>query len=117
MAEHYRVTYILPDGTERDVLAAAGENLLELAHRHHIALEGACECALACSTCHVIIDPVWFKQLPPAVDKEEDLLDYAFGLTTTSRLGCQIKMHAGLDGLRVRIPAATRNMMVDQQEG
>lgn len=110
----YKVTYILPNGREVTVDAQEGDNLLELAHQNHIELEGACECALACSTCHVVVDPSWFSKLTPATDREEDLLDYAFGLTTTSRLGCQIKMNAALDGIRIRLPEATRNMMVDK---
>lgn len=112
----YKVTYILPNGNEVMVDAQEGDNLLELAHQNQIELEGACECALACSTCHVVVDPAWFAKLEPATDREEDLLDYAFGLSTTSRLGCQIKMSAELDGIRVRIPEATRNMMIDKKK-
>lgn len=111
----YKVTYVLPNGSEITVDAQEGDNLLELAHQNQIELEGACECALACSTCHVVVDPQWFAKLSPATDREEDLLDYAFGLSTTSRLGCQIKMCKELDGIRVRLPEATRNMMVDKK--
>ena len=55
-------------------------------------LEGACEASLACSTCHVILPQDIYNELEPAEDDEEDLLDLAFGLTTTSRLGCQVKI-------------------------
>lgn len=58
-------------------------------------------------------DPKVFDQLPEASDEENDMLDLAFGLTETSRLGCQIYMDESLNGLRVRIPSATRNMAVD----
>lgn len=54
-----------------------------------------------------------FDQLPEATDEENDMLDMAFALTETSRLGCQIFMTESLNGLRVRIPSATRNMAVD----
>ena len=77
-------------------------------------LEGTCEAQMACSTCHVILPPEWFDKLPPAVEDEEDMLDLAFGLQQTSRLGCQIIMTEELDGLTVTLPAATRNMMVDK---
>ena len=77
-------------------------------------LEGTCEGQMACSTCHVIVDPEWYDVLQTATEDEEDMLDLAFGLTHTSRLGCQIKMTEELDGLTVSLPTATRNMMVDK---
>jgi 2Fe-2S ferredoxin len=88
--------------------------VLEIAHRNGIDLEGACEGSLACSTCHVIVDKAWYDKLGAASEDEEDMLDLAFGLTHTSRLGCQIRITPELDGLTVRLPAATRNMMVDK---
>ena len=83
--------------------------MLEIAHKHGVDIEGACEGSLACSTCHVIVDAAWFKKLTEATEDEEDMLDLAFGLTQTSRLGCQIVMTAKLDGLVVKLPAGTRN--------
>ncbi|MBL8834321.1 MAG: 2Fe-2S iron-sulfur cluster binding domain-containing protein, partial [Rhodospirillales bacterium] len=77
-------------------------------------LEGACEGSLACSTCHVIVDKDDYERLPEATEDEEDMLDLAFGLTHTSRLGCQITITDELDGLKVSLPTATRNMMVDK---
>jgi 2Fe-2S ferredoxin len=88
-------------------------SVLEVAHKNGIDLEGACEGSLACSTCHVVVDKEWFDKLDEASEEEEDMLDLAFGLTHTSRLGCQIKMSDELDGLKVTLPAATRNMLVD----
>jgi 2Fe-2S ferredoxin len=87
---------------------------LEIAHRNNIDLEGACEGSLACSTCHVIVDPDWYELLPTASEDEEDMLDLAFGLTQTSRLGCQLIITEELDGLTVSLPAGTRNMMSDK---
>ena len=83
--------------------------MLEIAHKHGVDIEGACEGSLACSTCHVIVDAAWFKKLTEATEDEEDMLDLAFGLTQTSRLGCQVVMTAKLDGLVVKLPAGTRN--------
>ncbi len=110
-----KMTFILHDGTRKEVEAPIGLSVLEIAHRNQISLEGACEGSLACSTCHVIVDPEFYDILDEAKEEEEDMLDLAFGLTHTSRLGCQIKMTDGLDGLVVSLPAATRNMMVGKK--
>ena len=106
-----KMTFIERDGTRREVDAPLGMSVLEIARRHDIDIEGACEGSLACSTCHVIVDPEWFDQLKDATEDEEDMLDLAFGLTPTSRLGCQIIMTDELDGLPVKLPQATRNLM------
>ena len=106
-----KVTFIERDGTKRELEVPVGLSLLEIAHKHGIDIEGACEGSLACSTCHVVVESEWFDLLPEATEDEEDMLDLAFGLTKTSRLGCQIIMSEELDGLTVRLPAATRNMM------
>ncbi|MBF0372317.1 MAG: ferredoxin family 2Fe-2S iron-sulfur cluster binding protein [Alphaproteobacteria bacterium] len=109
-----RMTFIDKDGTRHEVEAAEGLSVLEIAHRNKIDLEGACEGSLACSTCHVVVAPEWYAKLSEASEDEEDMLDLAFGLSQTSRLGCQIIMSKELDGLVVTLPAATRNMMVDK---
>ena len=109
-----KMTFIERDGTRRDVDAPLGATVLQVARRHDIDIEGACEGSLACSTCHVIVEQAWFDKLAPASEDEEDMLDLAFGLTHTSRLGCQIRMSNELDGLVVKLPPATRNMMVDK---
>lgn len=103
--------FIERDGNRREVEAPLGLSVLEIAHKHGVDIEGACEGSLACSTCHVIVDPEWYAMLKEASEDEEDMLDLAFGLTKTSRLGCQIVMTPELDGLTVKLPAATRNMM------
>jgi ferredoxin, 2Fe-2S len=110
-----KLTFKFPDGHEQVVDAPSGISVMEVAHRNDIPLEGACEGSLACSTCHVIVDPAWFGKLKASTEDEEDMLDLAFGLTHTSRLGCQIMMSDALDGLVVTLPAATRNMMVDKK--
>ena len=109
-----KMTFINTDGTRLEVDAPIGLSVLEIAHRNNIDLEGACEGSLACSTCHVIIDPEWYETLAEATEDEEDMLDLAFGLTQTSRLGCQIIMTEELDGLTVALPAGTRNMMAGE---
>jgi 2Fe-2S ferredoxin len=106
-----KLTFIERNGNRREVEAPLGLSVLEIAHRHGVDIEGACEGSLACSTCHVVVDPEWYDLLKAATEDEEDMLDLAFGLTQTSRLGCQIVMTEELDGLTVTLPAATRNMM------
>src|ERR1700692_2271670 len=104
-----RMTFIERDGTRREVDAPLGLSVLEVAHKHGVDIEGACEGSLACSTCHVIVDPALVDKLTKATEDEEDMLGLAFGLEKTSRLGCQIVMSEALDGLVVKLPSATRN--------
>jgi 2Fe-2S ferredoxin len=105
-----KVIFIERNGTRRELDAQAGLSLLEVAHKNDIDLEGACEGSLACSTCHVVVEPEWYDLLPEASEDEEDMLDLAFGLTRTSRLGCQIIVREELNGITVRLPAGVRNM-------
>ena len=109
-----KMTFIQPDGSRLDVEAPEGLSVLEIAHRNKVDLEGACEGSLACSTCHIVVAKEWYDKLAQASEDEEDMLDLAFGLTHTSRLGCQIIITEELDGLTVTLPSATRNMMVDK---
>ena len=108
-----KMTFILRDGTPKEVEAPLGLSILEVAHRNSIDIEGACEGSLACSTCHIIVDKDWYDRLPPAAEDEEDMLDLAFGLTRTSRLGCQIVINEALDGLVVSLPKETRNLLLE----
>ncbi|KAJ1660149.1 mitochondrial matrix iron-sulfur protein [Dispira simplex] len=111
--EGLTVTFVTPAGQKKTVRCNNGDSLLEIAHANNIDLEGACEASLACSTCHVILDEDVYDRLEEPSDEENDMLDLAFGLTETSRLGCQVRMSKDLDGMTVYLPAATRNMAVD----
>jgi 2Fe-2S ferredoxin len=106
-----KMTFIERDGAAREVEAPLGLSVLEIAHKHGVDIEGACEGSLACSTCHVIVDPAWATRLEKPTEDEEDMLDLAFGVQATSRLGCQLVMTAALDGLVVRLPPGTRNAL------
>ncbi|KAJ3745590.1 ferredoxin [Lentinula detonsa] len=97
----------------KTVEANEGDDILSIAHEHDIDLEGACEGSVACSTCHVILTAEHYDLLPEPEDDENDMLDMAFGLTDTSRLGCQVKLTKELDGITATLPSATRNMFVD----
>ncbi len=103
------MTFIERNGQPREVEAPIGLSVLEVAHKHGVDIEGACEGSLACSTCHVIVDPAWAGKLAMPSEDEEDMLDLAFGLEKTSRLGCQIVISEALDGIIVRLPSAVRN--------
>lgn len=106
-----RVRFVSTDGTDvREVDAAPGARLLEVAQAGGQPLEGTCEGQMACSTCHVIVAAEDFARLPPASDMEEDLLDLAAGVTRYSRLACQIHLTKALDGLTVRMPGQAHNM-------
>lgn len=109
--KYINVTFIDRDGDEHTVKAKLGSTLLEVAKEHDIEVEGACEGTLACSTCHMIVDPQWYRKIPdPITEEEHDMLDLAFGLTETSRLGCQIIVSPELDGLRLTLPKATKDI-------
>lgn len=110
--EILQVKWILKDGTEKVTPAAVGDSLLNVAHRYDIDLEGACGGVCACSTCHVILQKPTYDHLPEASELEEDMLDQAFGLTATSRLGCQVKLEEGHQSITVKLPKATRNFYV-----
>ena len=86
--------------------APAGVSICRVLLDNHIEIEHACELSCACTTCHVIVRE-GFSSLEPATDSEEDLLDRAWGLSSTSRLSCQAKV-AGAD-LTIEIPRYTIN--------
>jgi len=107
-----KITFVERNGARREVEAPLGMSVMEAARRHDVDIEGACEGSLACSTCHVIVDAQWYGRLKQASEEEEDMLDLAFNLTRTSRLGCQIIVTEDLDGLVVQLPVATRNLLL-----
>ncbi|RKF62021.1 Adrenodoxin-like protein, mitochondrial [Erysiphe neolycopersici] len=109
--EEIFVTFIDKDEVEQRIAANKGDNLLTIAQGNDIEMEGACEGSCSCSTCHVIVESEeMFNKIPEATDDENDMLDLAFGLTETSRLGCQINLTKELSGLRVKLPSMTRNL-------
>lgn len=105
-----RVRFLKVDGSlDKEVEASAGSSLLDVAQAAGEPLEGACEGQMACSTCHVVVDPKDFERLPPASEEEDDLLDLAWGVARTSRLACQITLTDELETLTVRMPGGFHN--------
>ena len=98
------VIFIEPDGSEQNVFVELGTTVMEAGRDAGLGIEGTCGGCLSCATCHVIVDKDWFSKTGAPDEDEIDMLDLAFGLTETSRLGCQIEMSERLDGLRVAIP-------------
>ena len=106
------VRFFRADGTlDKEVEAAPGQRLLDVAWAAREPLEGACEGVMACSTCHVIVDAGDFETLPPASEEEEDLLFFVVYATRTSRLACQIILTDDMECLSVRVPPEARNWM------
>jgi ferredoxin len=102
-----RIRFISADGTsETSVDAAPGQRLLDVAQAHGQPLEGTCEGAMACSTCHVHIVGGDLAALPPPTEEEEDMLDFAAGANRQSRLACQIQLTTDIHSLDVKIPRA-----------
>lgn len=106
------ITFILRDGSRLEATGEIGETLLKVAHANGVNdIEGACSGAMACSTCHVIVDPLWYKKIPTASDDEADMLELAAGLTRTSRLACQITLTESMNGLTVKLPQSTISLL------
>lgn len=104
------VRFLKPDGTlDREVEATPGTNLLDLAQNEGQPLEGACEKAMACSTCHVILSDEDFERFPVASEEEDDLLDLAAHVTRNSRLACQVEVPTE-GALTVRMPGGSVNL-------
>lgn len=93
-----------------DVEVPAGSRLLEVAQAHGLPLEGTCEGAMACSTCHVILPPADFNRLPRPGAHEEDMLDFTAHVGPTSRLACQVILAPDLGALTVQLPPGHADM-------
>lgn len=120
MAENIQVTFCNGAGVEATVSGQLGQTLFEVFNEHRdaleakgIDLEGACGGACACATCHVIVeDEALFRKLPEASVQEEDMLDLAYDVRPTSRLGCQVVLTTELEGIRVLCPTESRHLKI-----
>lgn len=104
MSETIGLRLRTPKGDIVEARGAIGDTLLRAAQAAGLPLEGTCEGQMACSTCHVVVDPEWFDRLEAASEEEEDMLDLAAGVRRTSRLSCQIVLDSAMEGLTASIP-------------
>ncbi len=101
-----KITYVDADGTARTVEAEEGSTVMENAVRNGIpGIEAECGGACACATCHVYVAEEWREAVGEPEPMEEDMLDFAFDVRPNSRLSCQIRVRATLDGLVVHTPS------------
>lgn len=99
------ITFIDYEGTARTVEGEVGSTVMETAIKNGIpGIEAECGGACACATCHVHVDEAWRAAAGEASPMEMDMLDFGYDVKPNSRLSCQIKVVAELDGLVVRTP-------------
>ncbi len=106
-----KITFVQKDGSEQTIDADENWSIMQVAVEHKVkGIEGACGGSMACATCHIYIHPDWEDKVTAQdneqSEEEEDMLDVAFDVRGTSRLGCQIKLNDTLDGLIVALPGA-----------
>lgn len=91
------------DGEEHQIEGKTGWSLMECIRDANHDIEAACGGCCACATCHVYVDQAWFDKLEPMDGDEKLMLDDALDLEDNSRLSCQIKAEAKLDGIKVTL--------------
>ena len=100
-----KITYITHDGKSHEIEAAVGTTVMENAIKNSVpGIEAECGGACACATCHVYVDSAWQDKVGKPDIMEEDMLDFAYEAKEGSRLSCQVKVTADLDGLVVHVP-------------
>ena len=108
-----KVVFIEHNGTVHEVEVPSGTSIMQAAISRAVpGIEGDCGGLCACATCHVYIAEEWADKCGEPEELEQGILDFAFDVTEESRLGCQIEMTDDLDGLTVRLPATTRNVLL-----
>ncbi|KAJ8276507.1 hypothetical protein COCON_G00082590 [Conger conger] len=105
------IHFVNQDGVRTTTSVTEGVSLLNVVITKKIDINGfgACDGTLACSTCHLIFEENIFQKMEPMVDEEVDMLDLAYGLTETSRLGCQVCVQKWMDGMTVQVPKDVKN--------
>ncbi len=103
-----QATWKLADGREITLDVTEGINLMEAATQRGVpGIIGECGGSMSCATCHVVVDPAWAERAGTPSAFEDDMLDITeAGRQPTSRLSCQIRMTAALDGILVSVPEA-----------
>ncbi len=98
------ITFVKSDGTSHRIKVESGTTIMEAGRDANMGLEGTCGGSLSCATCHVVLDNESFERVGPPSEDEMDMLDLAFNIKKTSRLGCQITLNDELDGLIANVP-------------
>ncbi len=99
------ITYVDNSGAGRTVDADLGSTVMETAIKNGVpGIEAECGGACACATCHVYVAEEWRERTGPPSPMEEDMLDFGYDVRPNSRLSCQIKVTAQLEGLVVTTP-------------
>lgn len=100
-----KITYVEPDGSEKEIEGDEGSSLMQIAVDNMIdGITADCGGACSCATCHIKIDPAWMEKVGEPGDIEADMLEFAMEKDDTSRLGCQVFMDIALDGIKVTVP-------------
>ena len=98
--------------TIKEVDASVGASLLDTAHKFGIDIEGACGGQCACATCHVILPSSLYNKYPPVNDDENDMLDLAADVESTSRLGCQVRVTPDFEGVDIKLPKSVVSQLL-----
>ena len=101
-----KITYVLSEGSRREIEASSGTSVMEAAIRNNVrGIDAECGGCLSCATCHVYVDAAWLAKLSAPEPDESDMLGFvAAEQKPNSRLSCQIKLDASLDGIVVQVP-------------
>lgn len=101
----FKVTFIEHDGTTHQVTGPSERTLMQIAVDNGVpGILGDCGGSCSCATCHAYVDERWISQLPGRSETEAFMLEGVPDPRENSRLCCQIKMQAGLDGIVVQLP-------------
>lgn len=104
-----KIRFVEQDGREHRLDASCGASLMETAVKNGVAaIEGECGGACACATCHIYIPDEWRGVTGEASEHELMMLEFGVDVDPRSRLGCQIKVTAEMDGLIVLTPRSQR---------
>lgn len=98
------VRYVTDGGSVQEIEGNEGESLMHVAVRNGVpGIEGECGGELSCATCHVYVDSEWASKLRPPSQDEEELLESVEDVRDDSRLGCQIRLSAEIDGIVAKV--------------
>ena len=102
-----RVTLIDPEGTRHELDGLDGMSVMEVAVRNGVpGIKADCGGACACATCQVYVDADWMERVGAPTEMEADMLEFAVDPAANSRLSCQIRLTAALDGMIAHVPAS-----------